>query len=79
AGLAQFVVTEAKKAGATDCDVALYVADSVDTGVRMHEVEELGTALQKQGLTFRAFVGQNSASTSSTDYRRTSVRQMIKD
>ncbi len=79
ANLAEFVVAEAKTAGATDCDVSLYVADSVDTGVRMREVEELGTAVQKQGLSFRAYVGQNSASTSSTDFRRKSVQQMIRD
>ena len=79
AALAKFVLAEAKKNGATDCDVNMRVADSVDTTVRMGEVEALETAVQSRHLTFRAYVGKNNAVVSTTDFSRPSLKQAIRD
>ncbi len=79
ATLAKYVLAEAKKNGATDCDVSMRIADSVDTTVRMGEVEALETAVQSRHLSFRAFVGKNTASVSTTDFSKQSLKQVIKD
>ncbi|HEY9681463.1 MAG TPA: TldD/PmbA family protein [Oculatellaceae cyanobacterium] len=79
ASLAKFILTEAKRCGATDCDVSMRVSDSVDTTVRMGEVESLENAVQSRGLSFRAFVGQNSAVVSTTDFNKTSLKNVIRD
>jgi hypothetical protein len=38
---ARFVVAEAKRLGATDCDVTIEVGDAVSTEVRLKQVESL--------------------------------------
>lgn len=77
--LAKFIVAEAKRCGATDSDVNLRVSDSVDTSVRVGEVEALETAVQSRTLQFRAFVGQNNASVSTTNFDRASLKRIIRD
>lgn len=76
--LASFVVSEAKRLGATDCDVAISESESVACGVRLTEVEELQGA-QDRSLRFRALVGKNAATTSTTDFRRRSLTKMVRD
>ena len=76
--LASFVVAEAKRLGATDCDVTIVNDESVETNCRQGEIETLKGA-QGRGLTFRGFVGQNSASTSSSDFRRRSLTRLVRD
>jgi PmbA protein len=75
--LAAFVVTKARQYGATDCEVSISESESVEIGVRLGEVEELNGA-QGRGLRFRALVGFNSASTTTSDFRRDAVARMIK-
>ncbi len=76
--LAKFVLAEAKQNGATDCDVSMRVTDSIDTSVRMGEVEALETAVQGRALTVRAFVGHNNASVSTTDFARGSLKNIVR-
>lgn len=76
--LAQFVVREAGRLGATDCDVRIEGDESVETSIRLGEVEELKGA-QGRGLTFRAFVGKKSASTSTSDFRRRQLTKLVRD
>jgi len=76
--LAELIVTEAKKRGATDCNVAISAGEEVNVGVRMGEVEEL-TGSQGRGLDFRAFVGKKSALTSTSDFRPEAIVQMVAD
>lgn len=75
--LAAFVVSEAKRLGATDCDVAISESEGVECGVRLTEVEELKGA-QDRSLRFRALVGKNAATTSTTDFRRGSLTKMVR-
>ncbi len=77
-GIAAFVIREAKRLGATDADVTIGVYDSVDTSVRLGQVEEMQGA-QGRGLEFRAFVGKNSAKTSTSDFRRKSLTKLVRN
>src|SRR5277367_6036380 len=75
--VASFVVREAKRLGATDCDITIGQTDSVETGVRLGEVEEMQGA-QSRSLNFRAFVGTHSATTSTSDFRRRSLTKLVR-
>ena len=75
---AAFIVAEAKRLGATDCEVTIGAGQSVDIGVRLGKVEELQGA-QTQGLEFKAFVGQRHASVSTADVRRRSLTRLIRE
>ncbi len=76
--LATFVVSEAKRLGATDCDVSISQYDSVECGVRLGEVEEFKTAKGGRGLKFRALVGKKSAVTNTSDFRRDAIRKVVR-
>lgn len=77
--VAAFVVSQARKLGATECELRLEAEKSVTTGVRLGKVENIhGAALALQ-VQFRAFVGKNSAVMVSSDIRRASLTQLIKD
>src|SRR5262249_7416873 len=76
--VAAFVVREAGRLGASDCDIATGEYESVDTGVRLGEVEQLEGA-QGRDLRFRAFVGQNSATCNTSDFRRRSLTRMVRE
>jgi PmbA protein len=75
--LAAFVVREAKRLGATDCDVRIVSGRSVETSVRMQKVEKLQGASERS-LVFRAFVGNKVASTDSSEFRRKELTQIVK-
>lgn len=76
--LASFVVKEARRLGATDCDVGITISEAVESGIRLEEVEELQGA-DGRSLTFRAFVGRRSATTGTTDLRRSTLTETIRD
>lgn len=76
--VAQFVVAEARRLGASDCDISIGAYESVDTGVRLGQVEKLEGA-QGRELRFRAFVGKNSATTRTADFRRRSLTRMVRE
>jgi|AGTN01.2.fsa_nt_gi Predicted Zn-dependent proteases and their inactivated homologs len=76
--LAAFVVKEAKRLGATASNVTIEAGDGVSIGVRLGEVDKLAGS-DGRDLTFRAFVGQNSATTSTTDFRRASLTKMVRN
>jgi len=76
--LARLIVEEAALQGATDCEVRLGTSESVDITVRLGSVEQLEGA-QSRGVTFGAYVGQKSATTSSSDLSKPALRKMVKD
>lgn len=76
--LAAFVVSEARRLGATACDVSISSSKGVEATVRAGEVEQLEGA-QERELTFRAFVNKNSATTKSSDFRRRSLTRLVRN
>ncbi|MBK7747438.1 MAG: TldD/PmbA family protein [Candidatus Obscuribacter sp.] len=76
--IARNIIAEAKRAGATDCDVTISTRSAVETTVRMGEVEKLEGA-QMRGVEFRALVGHKSASTSTSDLSASAIKQMVRD
>ena len=76
--LAKFAIKEGLRQGATDCEVTLYIAKSVEAAVRLGDVEKLQGA-QYAGLSFTAYIGKRSVTTSSTDLRRDALSQLIGD
>jgi len=75
--LAGFVVSEAKRLGATDCEVTISTGAGVDVGVRLGEIEQLQGA-EDRDMKFRALVGHNAAETKTSDFRRRSLTKMIR-
>ncbi len=76
--IARFVLDEASRLGASDANVSIAADSSVGTGVRKGDVEELQGAHGQQ-LSFRSFVGKNSATTSTSDFRRQALTRMVRD
>ncbi len=76
--IAEFVIQEGKRLGATECDVRISSSNSVDTGVRLGEVETLEGA-QSRSLQFEAYVGKKSASTSTSDLRRPALTELVRN
>ncbi len=72
------IVAEAKKQGATDCEVSIRSSQSVDITVRLGVVEQLEGA-QARGIHFGAYVGQKSAACSTSDFRRPALKKLVKD
>lgn len=75
--LAEFAIKEGLRLGATDCAASLYIADSINTEVRLGEVEKQEGA-QESGLTFTAYIGKKSVSVSSTNFRRDALTKLIR-
>lgn len=76
--LAAFVVSEAARLGATDCQVAIYQSDKWCCGVRLGQVNEL-TGSQSLALSFTALVGSRSASTTTRNLSRRQLTLMVGD
>jgi len=76
-GIAKYIVDEAAKLGATDCEVSISTSESVDIAVRLGEVEQLEGA-QTRGVHLQVYVGQKSATTSTSDFRRPALRKLVK-
>lgn len=76
--LAQFVIGEAKRLGASDSDVSISTWSSVDTTVRMGDVEKLETAAQGRSLSLRTFVGQVVTSASTSNFTRRNLTRLVR-
>jgi PmbA protein len=74
--LAADVVARAVKAGATDADAVVSEGDEFSVSVRMGEVETLQES-GSRGMGLRVFVGQRSASASTSDLTPDGVSQLI--
>jgi len=74
--LASDVVTKALKAGASDAEVVVYEGEEFSALVRLGQVETLKEAASR-GVGLRVFVGQRTASTSSSDFSRESIERLI--
>ncbi len=74
--LAADVVAEARKAGATDAEVAVSEGDEFSVAVRMGEVETLQES-GSRGLGLRVFLGQRSASASTSDLTPDGIAQLV--
>jgi PmbA protein len=74
--LAAEVVAHAVKAGATDAEAVVSEGDEFSVSVRMGEVETLQES-GSRGLGLRVFVGQRSASASTSDLTPDGIAQLI--
>jgi PmbA protein len=74
--LAADVVAQAMKAGASDAEAVVREGDEFSVTVRMGEVETLKES-GSRGLGVRVFLGQRSASTSTSDLTPDGIRQLI--
>jgi len=74
--LAAEVVARAVKAGATDAEAVVSEGDEFSVSVRMGEVETLQES-GSRGLGLRVFVGQRSASASTSDLTPDGIGQLV--
>src|SRR5882762_9755757 len=74
--LAAEVVARAQKAGATDAEAVVSEGDEFSVSVRMGEVETLQES-GSRGLGLRVFLGQRSASASTSDLTPDGVAQLV--
>jgi PmbA protein len=74
--LAAEVVARAQKAGATDAEAVVSEGDEFSVSVRMGEVETLQES-GSRGLGLRVFVGQRSASASTSDLTSDGIQQLV--
>jgi PmbA protein len=74
--LAADVLARALKAGATDAEVVLYEGDEFSTLVRLGQVETLKES-GSRAVGLRVFIGQKTASTSSSDFSRESLARLV--
>jgi PmbA protein len=74
--LASDVLARALKAGATDAEVVLYQGDEFSTLVRLGQVETLKES-GSRAVGLRVFIGQRTASTSSSDFSRESLDRLV--
>ena len=65
--LASDVLARALRAGATDAEVVVYEGDEFSTFVRLGQVETLKES-GSRAIGLRVFIGQRTASTSSSDF-----------
>ena len=76
--LAAELIDRIKAHGATEADVMVAEGDSVSVQVRLSAVDCLSKAREKS-LGIRAFFGKRSASTSTSDFSETSLKQLVAD
>jgi PmbA protein len=74
--LATDVVARAVQAGATDAEAVVREGDEFSVNVRMGEVETLKES-GSRGLGLRVFLGQRSASASTSDLTEAGIRQLV--
>ena len=74
--LAADVVAQAMEAGASDAEAVIREGDEFSVTVRMGQVETL-TESGSRGLGLRVFLGNRSASTSTSDFSAEGIRQLI--
>lgn len=73
---AAFVLAEAARLGATDCEVSICLTNSWSCGVRLGQVEKLDGS-QFLALAFRALVGHRSAVTTTTNLSCHDLTSMV--
>ena len=78
ASLAKSVLEQARSLGASEADVLVAEGDSVSVQVRLSAVDRLAKAREKN-LGLRVFFGKRSASTSTSDFSKKSLSQLVKD
>src|SRR3990167_5861287 len=76
--LARDILAEAKQKGATQGDLVMVEGDSFFVTVRLGEIEKISQAQEKR-LGLRLFCGQSSATASTSDISRNSIRRLIDD
>lgn len=76
--LAATVLKRAKALGATEADLLVAEGDSVSVQVRMSEVDRLSKAREKV-LGIRVFFGKRSASSSTSDFSKSSLDRLVSD
>jgi PmbA protein len=74
--LAQDVLHRALKAGATDAEAVVYEGDEFGAKVRLGQVETLKES-GSRAVGLRVFIGQRTASTSSSDFSRESIERLV--
>lgn len=76
--LAEWVLTEARRQGATAAEVLCVSAESTAAGVRLGEVEKLKSSRERR-LGLRVFIGHSSANASTAELDRSSLNAFITD
>ena len=74
--LASEVLTRALKAGATDAEAVVYEGDEFNAKVRLGQVETLKES-GSRAVGLRVFIGQRTASTSSSDFSSDSIARLV--
>ncbi|MCU1318941.1 MAG: peptidase modulator of gyrase, partial [Edaphobacter sp.] len=74
--LASEVLSRARKAGATDAEAVVYEGDEFAAKVRLGQVETLKES-GSRAVGLRVFVGQRTASTSSSDFSAESIERLV--
>ncbi len=74
--LATDVVAKARKAGATDAEAVVYEGDEFSALVRLGQVETLKES-GSRAVGLRVFIGQRTASTSSSDFSAESITRLV--
>jgi len=74
--LAFDVVAKARKAGATDAEAVVYEGEEFGALVRLGQVETLKES-GSRGVGLRVFIGQRTASTSSSDLSAESIERLV--
>ena len=74
--LASDVVAKARKAGATDAEAVVYEGEEFGALVRLGQVEQLKES-GSRAVGLRVFIGQRTASTSSSDFSSESIEKLV--
>jgi PmbA protein len=74
--LASDVLARAMKAGATDAEAVVYEGDEFSALVRLGQVETLKES-GSRAVGLRVFIGQRTASTSSSDFSAESIERLV--
>jgi PmbA protein len=74
--LASDVLSRALRAGATDAEAVVYEGDEFSTLVRLGQIETLKES-GSRAVGLRVFIGQKTASTSSSDFSRDSIDRLV--
>ncbi len=74
--LASDVLNRALKAGATDAEAVVYEGDEFVRKVRLGQVETLKES-GSRAVGLRVFIGQRTASTSSSDFSSDSIERLV--
>jgi len=74
--LASDVLSQARKAGATDAEAVVHEGDEFSALVRLGQVETLKES-GSRAIGLRVFIGQRTASTSSSDFSNESIARLV--